>query len=367
MEATRPEATKRRSPLAHLAAAVLVGACLAVPGPALAVSADRQETESGIAATDSVDGTAPQESAVYSFGGAQVAVPGDFHIVDLGFAMLAGDADGSVVVSIAPSDADVPVPEDPSQWKAYFSAGAGTANVAMEVPSSEGKVIELADGAQAYAVSFAAEQGGSQISLSRIFIPLDDGTYTLVQVAWDAQSGDADTRAQSIAASVARATEGAQPLDRLPQSASASADGQTTEAGGITFTLPADYTADEGSPTDDPTWHSADNTVMVGVLPNLIAGYSSLDKGVFDMIATGIANDLGGTVGGSTALSNDGTGVDAYVFTFSSEGVGFVGVLGMVVLPDDTVTGVLALSPMDGAAGNDRDVAALFGSIRLAG
>lgn len=364
MEATRPEATGRRPSLAYLAATVLVGACLVTPGPALATSAVSQETEDVAVSSTPVDGTASQESAVYSFGGVQVAVPDGFHIVDLGFAMLAGSADGSVVVSIAPSDADASVPEDSSQWETYFSAG--TASVGMEVPSFEGEVLDLSDGTQAYAVSLAAEQGGSQISISCIFVPLDDGTYTLVQVAWDAQDGDADAMARSIAASVVRATGDARSLDPSAQGISTPADSQTVESGGIAFTLPSDYAADEGSSTDDPTWHSADNTVMVGILPNLIAGYTGLGKNVFDMIAVGIAKDLGGTVGGNATLSNDGTDVDAYVFTFSSEGVGFVGVLGMVVLPDDTVTGVLALSPMDGAAGNDRDVAALFDSIRLA-
>lgn len=370
------EATQRRFPLALLASVALAGTCLAAPGLALAGTAaepDGQAAEAVGSLSDPADeGRGASDGAtVYALGGVQVAIPDDFELVDLGYTALASNEDGSVVVSITPSDADATVPEDDGQWASYFSTFSNASAHETSASFSGGEICELADGTRAYAVSLVAEQKGGQAALSQCYVPLEDGTFTLVQIACDASNEEAAATAEAIGSSIARATDDALVLGRSDQGGDvpadqASAGVQPTQAGGLAFDLPAGYVADESSTEDEPAWHSADNTVMVGVLPGLISGYSSMDGDVFGMVATGIAENLGGTVESTVTFSNDGTDVDVYVFTFSSDGMEFVGALGMVALPDDTVTGMLALSPMSNVAGSDSDVTALFESIRLA-
>lgn len=370
------EATQRRFPLALLASVALAGTCLAAPGLALAGTAaepDGRAAEAVGSLSDSADEgrDASDGATVYALGGVQVAIPDNFELVDLGYTALASNEDGSVVVSITPSDADAAVPEDDSQWASYFSTFSDASAHETSASSSVGEICDLADGTRAYAVSLVAEQKGGQAALSQCYVPLEDGTFTLVQIACDASNEEAAATAEAIGSSIARATDDALVLGRSDQGGDvpadqASAGVQPTQAGGLAFDLPAGYVADESSTEDEPAWHSADNTVMVGVLPGLISGYSSMDGDVFGMVATGIAENLGGTVESTVTFSNDGTDVDVYVFTFSSDGMEFVGALGMVALPDDTVTGMLALSPMSNVAGSDGDVTALFESIRLA-
>lgn len=399
------EANARRFAPAFLMSVALAGTCLAAPGIALADAAAGAEEQPAVeleqqagagleaegsnaaaeegassetpASADEAEAQGAQAAAdgTYACGGVQITVPEDFEVADLEYMLIATNADASIVISVSPSGSDDTVPADPAEWGAFFEPFAESSATEMGGTYEDGGIYTLADGTQAQVFAIgAAETDGTPIVLAQCYVPLADGTFTLVQVGCYADDEATVELADSISETIvlasdeaeAEAGQAADTADVAAADDAAAADVQTVQAGGIELDLPAGYVADESSTEDEPAWHSADNTVMVGVLPGLISGYSSMDGDVFGMVATGIAENLGGTVESTVTFSNDGTDVDVYVFTFSSDGMEFVGALGMVALPDDTVTGMLALSPMSNVAGSDGDVTALFESIRLA-
>lgn len=366
------EATQRRFPLALLASVALAGTCLAAPGLALAGTAaepDGQAAEAVGSLSDSADEgrDASDGATVYALGGVQVAIPDNFELVDLGYTALASNEDGSVVVSITPSDADAAVPEDDGQWASYFSTFSDASAHETSASFSGGEICELADGTRAYAVSLVAEQKGGQAALSQCYVPLEDGTFTLVQIACDASNEEAAATAEAIGSSIARATDDALVLGRSDQGGDvpadqASAGVQPTQAGGLAFDLPAGYVADESSTETEPSWLSADGNVMIGVTPNLLDEYSTVGEEGLDLLALIVAEGLGGELAGSTVLPN---GVYAYTLTFSVEGQEGIAILGMVPLADDTVTSILAMTPLENAANSDAEVTAVFESVRV--
>lgn len=201
-------------------------------------------------------------------------------------------------------------------------------------------------------------------------MPLADGTFTLVQVGCYADDEATVELADSISETIvlasdeaeAEAGQAADTADDAVGDDAVAADVQTVQAGGIELDLPAGYVADESSTETEPSWLSADGNVMIGVTPNLLDEYSTVGEEGLDLLALIVAEGLGGELAGSTVLPN---GVYAYTLTFSVEGQEGIAILGMVPLADDTVTSILAMTPLENAANSDAEVTAVFESVRV--
>ena len=345
---------------AFVASAALAGTCLAAPGLALA---DEPAAASLPSASASADQTAGVTCAC---AGVQITVPEDFDVVELGNMLLASNADGTIVATIVPSGAEDAVPAAPEEWGAYFLPIVESTAEDMGGEYADGGVYTLADGTKSYVYSIAYEQDGIQAILVQCFIPMADGSFVMVQIACDSSDAALVELADDISETIVLASDDTVPSsDDASTAASAAGDIQVVQAGGIEFDLPAGYVPDASSTEAEPAWTSADGTVYVSLMPGLLDEYSTVGDEALDLLATMVVSGLGGSAESSTVLSGD-VDVHAYVFTFSMEGEAVAGILGMVVLPDDTVTGVLALTPMENAPENDAEVTALFESIRLA-
>lgn len=352
----------RRLVLPLVASVAVAGTCLAAPGLALAdgeaAFANQQTQEELAAEAASVEGTA------YSFGGIQFTVPDDFETIALGSTALASNADGSIMLSVSIADMGEPVPDDSAEWGAYFQPFAEETAENSSAELGDLGLYQLVDGTVGYVYAIMGDQGGIPVILTQVYVPFEDGTFALVQVACEMSDDDLLNLADDISATIMLATDEAQPLDQ--EEVAEPTDVQQVEAAGIAFDLPAGYTADPDSTEEEPLWASPDQTVMVSVIPELATGYSTMGDSMLALAEYAIVEGLDGTVESQTVLSNDGTDVDVYVFSYEQEGMDLMGILGMVVLPDDSVTGMIAMTPLAFAADNDAEVTAIFESIRIA-
>ncbi len=285
--------------------------------------------------------------------------------------LIATNADASIVISVSPSGSDDTVPADPAEWGAFFEPFAESSATEMGGTYEDGGIYTLADGTQAQVFAIgAAETDGTPIVLAQCYVPLADGTFTLVQVGCYADDEATVELADSISETIvlasdeaeAEAGQAADTADDAVGDDAAAADVQTVQAGGIELDLPAGYVADESSTETEPSWLSADGNVMIGVTPNLLDEYSTVGEEGLDLLALIVAEGLGGELAGSTVLPN---GVYAYTLTFSVEGQEGIAILGMVPLADDTVTSILAMTPLENAANSDAEVTAVFESVRV--
>ena len=393
------EANARRFAPAFLMSVALAGTCLAAPGIALADAAAgaeeqpavelEQQASAGLeaegsnaaaeegassetpASADEAEVQSAQAAAdgTYACGGVQITVPEDFEVADLEYMLIATNADASIVISVSPSGSDDTVPADPAEWGAFFEPFAESSATEMGGTYEDGGIYTLADGTQAQVFAIgAAETDGTPIVLAQCYVPLADGTFTLVQVGCYADDEATVELADSISETIvlasdeAEAGQAADTADDAVGDDAAAADVQTVQAGGIELDLPAGYVADESSTETEPSWLSADGNVMIGVTPNLLDEYSTVGEERLDLLALIVAEGLGGELAGSTVLPN---GVYAYTLTFSVEGQEGIAILGMVPLADDTVTSILAMTPLENAANSDAEVTAVFESVRV--
>ena len=396
------EANARRFAPAFLMSVALAGTCLAAPGIALADAAAGAEEQPAVeleqqvgagleaegsdvaveegassetpASADEAEAQGAQAAAdgTYACGGVQITVPEDFEVADLEYMLIATNADASIVISVSPSGSDDAVPADPAEWGAFFEPFAESSATEMGGTYEDGGIYTLADGTQAQVFAIgAAETDGTPIVLAQCYVPLADGTFTLVQVGCYADDEATVELADSISetivlasdeAEAGQADDAAETADDAAGDDVAAADVQTVQAGGIELDLPAGYVADESSTETEPSWLSADGNVMIGVTPNLLDEYSTVGEEGLDLLALIVAEGLGGELAGSTVLPN---GVYAYTLTFSVEGQEGIAILGMVPLADDTVTSILAMTPLENAANSDAEVTAVFESVRV--
>ena len=395
------EANARRFAPAFLMSVALAGTCLAAPGIALADAAAGAEEQPAVeleqqagagleaegsnaaaeegassetpASADEAEVQSAQAAAdgTYACGGVQITVPEDFEVADLEYMLIATNADASIVISVSPSGSDDTVPADPAEWGAFFEPFAESSATEMGGTYEDGGIYTLADGTQAQVFAIgAAETDGTPIVLAQCYVPLADGTFTLVQVGCYADDEATVELADSISETIvlasdeaeAEAGQAADTADDAVGDDAAAADVQTVQAGGIELDLPAGYVADESSTETEPSWLSADGNVMIGVTPNLLDEYSTVGEEGLDLLALIVAEGLGGELAGSTVLPN---GVYAYTLTFSVEGQEGIAILGMVPLADDTVTSILAMTPLENAANSDAEVTAVFESVRV--
>lgn len=367
------KAIRLASRLAALFAACL---CFAAPGLALADAAGTSKNtvpgSMGITGAAAAQASAAQsgtdapaaDATDYALGGVQVSLPVEgFEIVTLSGVALASNEDASLVVTIVPVNADADLPVGDDELTAYFGDFAQATADELGVEVEAGNAYELLDGTASYVylISYETEDGVSIVS-GQCYVPTGARSFTMVQITFDANNDEVAELANHISATVALATPEAVQLDKTGDVELT----QAVEAGGIAFNLPADFILDETSPSDEPTWFNEDGTVMLGVIPNLISEVSALGSDVLDLIAIGIAESLEGQIEGATVLDQNDAEVYVYVFTFASGEEEFVGALGMAILADDTVTGILALAPMESASEADAVVTAVFDSITLA-
>lgn len=352
------------SPARHSLAvlfAALLAICLCSAAPGLA------HADAGSSAANGDSSAVPAQAddlIPYSLGGAQISLPANgLEIVTLGGIALISNEDASLMVTIVPATDETGLPTTEEDLFDYFGLLAQTAAEQLGVTAPSGYPFTMSDGAGAYLYLIAYEADGEAVRASMCFVPVSPTDYTLVQITFDSTNSEAAELADLISATVALATPEAIPLDSIDSAIELT---QKTEAGGLTFGLPEDFALDKDSADDKPSWYSGDGTVMLSVMPGLVTGISALGVETFDLIAEGIAESLEGRIEGNTLISNEGAKVYAYVFTFSSGDIEFVGALGMVPLADDTVTSVLALAPIQKAETLDATVTAVFDSIRLA-
>lgn len=354
------EFTKRHSVCAFLMSLAFAGTCLAAPAAASAANASTNAGSPSPSTTDVAEHDAAQAEAIYALGGVQFCVPSDYEVVDLGSMAIASNASASVVVTVIPATVQDTIP-DQDQWPDYFAPGSQAVLGSEDATATDLGVIELDDGTPAYACRLDLSQNDVKNALEQRYIPLSENEFTLVQVAFYTEDDDARHDGEAVLASIARATDAATKLGAVAAFPSVG----EVEVGGIAFDLPEGFIADPTAPADEPSWYNEDNTLMLGVMPLLIDGLSDIGDEAFDLIAEGIAQGLGGVIEGSSVLDNKEADVRVYVFAFASEGQEFIGTLGMVPLPDDTVTGILALTPMASAESVNAAITSVFGSIRL--
>lgn len=361
-----PRRLRVPSLLLALSLASALAACTAV-APVAALAAEP--------AADAA--AAPAGFTIYAFGGVEAAIPDGLDVANLGSMALASNSDASLVVSIVgPSSiADVPAGED--GWQAYFTpfaqaALSDLASTGQAASLVDGGAVTLRDGTRSYLieVSFTASDG-TPMRASQYYVPLGDGTFTMVQVASSAADVSAAEQALAIGGSVELQADEAVELGGTAVEAAGALLAQTVEAGGISFGLPDGFVAsagadEQGSESDAAgsvglAWHSPDGSLVVGVLPRLIEDLSAIGSGSFDVIAEGVAQSLSGKLEARASIVGD---TAVYVFTFFSEDEGYIGTLALVPLDDGSVTGLLALTPLASAAENDATLAAVFRSVR---
>lgn len=351
------EFTLRRSTCALIASIALAGTCAAAPVLALADTAAPADTAAA------ADASASNESAstLYALYGVQIAIPDDFEVADLGVTAIALNADGSAAVSVTPSSPSFdPVPDDPAQWDDYFGPVIEESATNMEADILGSETYTLTDGTEAYLAVLTAEEDGQSTIVAQMYVPLEDGTFTQVQVAVP-DDDEYSEQGDAILESVGLATDEAQELASSDTSADA-ASGELTQAAGIEFTLPDGYVPDETSTEDEPAWSSADGSVYVALTPDVFDDYSTLGKESLDLAASLVIDGIGGT------LENAVEYPDSYVYVFSgdTEGQEFIGLVCMVPLPDDSVTCMLVITPMENAAASDAEVTAMVESVHPA-
>lgn len=352
-----------RPAFALLVSLSVAGTCLAAPALAddaaprtgafglLAASADaaraEEATEPAVApaeaepeASAEADETAAvadeaTAEGVTVFGGVQIAIPEDYIVTQAGGMLLAGSEDGTVINLISAGTMGADAMEGVDDLEAFFGPMAEEAATGAAGTLSDQGVVMLADGTEVYACTIDVESDGAQVVMHQFYVPLANGGLTLAQFAYEAEADEAV---------VDRLADIANTLALAPASDGSLVD---FEGAGIALKV-ADVLVLDGTTVDtEPTWYSADGTMMFGLIPQLMDNASALTDADYDMLYTEIANSLGGEPWETTTVAADGTDVKLGGFSFEDGGDLYVGILGLVVAADDTLTGVMAMMPAD--------------------
>ena len=427
--AHRPSAKNPVSSKARVAAmataACLAVACLAAPGLGTAQHAWADAVSSDAAITDvtaepaiftldpearaaaAADGSAAEGSTqTLDVAGVHVTVPANLELTELDGVTVARNGSESLVVSVSLSTMDNEAAADEAHMAADFTSIAQTVANELEATLADFGATTLTGGTNAYLYELEYTQNGVARTAGLCFVPTDGTSFALVQIAVDGADQDMLTQAREVADSIVYA--GAETAGTETAGASATADvtseiaepgatdistvlttevasvisaeesahtahsGAATDSatnaiavGGITFELPTDFTSCDSTSADEYSWVSSDGSVTVGVIPALIEDVSGIGTSAIGLVAEGIIEGVGGTTASHTVLTNENTDVEVYVFTFTSSSVDFAGVLGIVVLPDNSVTALLSLTPAAAAAQHDPMITEILQSVRV--
>jgi len=341
---------KRHPFLAVVASVLIAGACLAAPALAEPVA------ETGVDVAPEV----ASDTTTYAFAGLQCAVPGDYLTkVEDGIAIMVNPQNTLSVMLVALDPAE-PVPADPEEWGAYFAQYAEAAATSSDSQIVDGWPGTLEDGGQGYVYQMSSLVGEVPVMSLQMYVPMADGSFVTFQLSMvqdEALLDEAELIADSLALATPDAVELSERAASLPQ---------VGAAGGIEIGLPADFALDPASGADEPNWYSADGRFMVGIIPALVEELSAIGVESLDLIASGIAEGLTGTLEESRVIQNGDTVVYLYLFSFMDGASSYHGALGLVPLANDTVTGVLALIlDGEGSTAAAETVGEIFGSIQV--
>lgn len=294
--------------------------------PAVPAEAD----ETAVAADEA---TADEGATV--FGGVQIAIPEDYIVTQAGGMLLAGSEDGTVINLISAGTVGADAMEGIDDLEAFFGPMAEEAAAGAAGTLSDQGVVTLADGTEVYACTIDVVSDGAQVVMHQFYVPLANGGLTLAQFAYEAEADEA---------AVDRLADIANTLVLAPASDGSLVD---FEGAGIALKV-ADVLVLDGATVDtEPTWYSADGTMMFGLIPQLMDSASALTDADYDMLYTEIASSLGGEPWETTTVAADGVDVKLGGFSFEEDGDLYVGILGLVVAADDTLTGIMAMMPAD--------------------
>ena len=363
-------------------------------------------------AAAAADGSAAEGSTqTLDVAGVHVTVPADLELTELDGVTVARNGSESLVVSMSLSTMDDKAAADEAHMAADFTSIAQTVANELEATLADFGATTLTGGTNAYLYELEYTQNGVARTAGLCFVPTDGTSFALVQIAVDGADQDMLTQARAVADSIEFAgaeTAGAETAGTEAAATSAAADvtsevaepgatdisavlttevasvisaeesahtahsGAATDSatnaiavGGITFELPTDFTSCDSTSADEYSWVSSDGSVTVGVIPALIEDVSGIGTSAIGLVAEGIIEGVGGTTASHTVLTNENTDVEVYVFTFTSSSVDFAGVLGIVVLPDNSVTALLSLTPAAAAAQHDPMITEILQSVRV--
>lgn len=303
--------------------------------PAAASAEAEPEASAEADETAAVSDEATVDEGVTVFGGVQIAIPEDYIVTQAGGMLLAGSEDGTVINLISAGTMGADAMEGVDDLEAFFGPMAEEAAAGAAGTLSDQGVVTLADGTEVYACTIDVESDGAQVVMHQFYVPLANGGLTLAQFAYEAEADEAV---------VDRLADIANTLALAPASDGSLVD---FEGAGIALKV-ADVLVLDGTTVDtEPTWYSADGTMMFGLIPQLMDNASALTDTDYDMLYTEIANSLGGEPWETTTVAADGTDVKLGGFSFEDGGDLYVGILGLVVAADDTLTGVMAMMPAD--------------------
>ena len=369
------------------------------------------DPEARVASTVGNESAAEGSTQTLDVAGVHVTVPADLELTELDGVTVARNGSESLVVSMSLSTMDDEAAADEAHMTADFTSIAQTVVNELDATLADFGATTLTGGANAYLYELEYTQNDVARTAGLCFVPTDGASFALVQIAVDGADQDMLTKARAVADSiefVAAETAGAETASTEAAAASAAADvtsevaepgatdisavlttevasvisaeesahtahsGAATDSatnaiavGGITFELPTDFTSCDSTSADEYSWVSSDGSVTVGVIPALIEDVSGIGTSAIGLVAEGIIEGVGGTTASHTVLTNENTDVEVYVFTFTSSSVDFAGVLGIVVLPDNSVTALLSLTPAAAAAQHDPMITEILQSVRV--
>lgn len=340
-----------------------------------------QNADPTVKDSDAAKAAPTAKDQVVTAGGIQVTVPSDYTVADLG---------GALVIAVSPSEdiavtvmplgleaADIAeLPTDEAELTALFDELAEQMTASFETSEdgtvnsltlSDTQVNSLSSGEKVYAYLYKGTVMDEPLTIGQYLIILDDDIVMLQLAASGEITDEAANQLAAIEESVALAATGANgsSIAATPEPA-APADGETTTVDGIKITVPSSLVLDAGSTPDEPTWYSADDTVMLGIISDLTEG-QEIDRATNDALAAKVIEQLGAEPVGTDELVTNG-GVEMLLYSFGVTGADgdFVGLLGLVSPEPGRQTAILAIVTIDASEEMIDAVEQAYYSVELA-
>ena len=318
------------------------------PAAADAAATDAQEPAEADAAADGVT----------VFGGLQLEIPEDFMVTQASSMLLATTEDGSMVINlITPGAMGVGMLDEVEDVAEFFGAMASETATASEGAISDEGMVTLADGTEAYACTIEVDSAGTQVVMHQFYVPVVNGSFALAQFAYEGGADEATIDEMSAIANT---------LQLAPEGATATSTTMSVfEGAGIQLEVADALLLDESTTDTEPTWYSADGMMMFGLIPDLMTDASLLTEDDYAMLYTQIAASMGGEPWETTTITADGVDVRLGGFSFEDGDDLYVGILGLVPVADDTLTGIMALMPADQVDAYGSMLDAMYASVSV--
>ncbi len=340
-----------------------------------------QNADPTVKDSDAAKATPSAKDQVVTAGGIQITVPSDYTVADLGGALvMAVSPSEDIAVTVMPLGLDASdiaeLPTDEAELTALFDelSDQMTASFASSedgslsgLSLSDTEVNSLPSGEKVYAYLYKGTVMDEPLTIGQYLIILDDDIVMLQLAASGEITDEAANQLADIEESVTLAAtdENGSSVAAMPEPA-AIVDGETTTVDGIKITVPSSLVLDASSTPDEPTWYSADDTVMLGVISDLTDG-QEVDRATNDALAAEVIEQLGAEPVGTDELVTDG-GVEMVLYSFGVTGADgdFVGLLGLVSPEPDRQTAILAIVTIDASEEMIEAVEQAYYSVELA-